>query len=266
MFYWLLAVLVLIVAILYWRNQARRNSEERERSERRARTDALLSKVLLGEGATIGRNTRNPSGTISRPLPSPLERRLPFVPAPEAPVDVEMLLKDEPEVVAQRARELLDRPTNVPSDTQAASTMANTTRSARSPLSLQSGDIDVPLDSLTIAWFEARGYITRAAPDDAAPIKALLRHRDDEKRNYAFVHDRGRLTAQRAAGLLEKARGAGMTRLLVAAEHGADPAVNSARLRDVQVIDWIALDREMKRIDFRVAAKIIAIARERAHA
>jgi hypothetical protein len=130
-------------------------------------------------------------------------------------------------------------------------------------LSLLEGRIEVPLDSLVAAWFAARGYVLKPAPDSAQPIRLLMTHRDDPERTYAFFFDRGRLHAQRAASLLEKAHALGMHRLLVAAEHGADVAVSSSRLRDVVVVDWVALDRELKKIDFSVAAKLIAIARTR---
>jgi hypothetical protein len=119
----------------------------------------------------------------------------------------------------------------------------------------------VPLDKLVVAGFEARGYDARRAPAEARPISLLLSHHEDPTRSYAFFYDRGRLTAARAGAVLEKARALDMSKLLVAAEHGADPAVAPPKLADVQVMDWPAIDRALKRVDARVAAKIIAIAR-----
>jgi hypothetical protein len=136
-------------------------------------------------------------------------------------------------------------------------------RPASSPLSLLDGRIEVPLDALVVAWFSARGYLMKPAPTSAQPISLLMSHREDRDRNYAFFFDRGRLHAQRAAEVLNKARAHGMKRLLVAAEHGADANVASARLHDVVVLDWVSLDREIRKLDFGIAAKLIAIARTR---
>jgi hypothetical protein len=263
MVYLLLILIAAVVVALIWRQGQQRKREEREREERRARTDELLAKVLLGENPTPTRSGRITGQSMAKPVLSPLERRMPQL-NPSQPVDIDILLGDESDSVADRARSQLGKPTNFSLDTD-GTTLARPTIVSNSPISLQSGELDVPLDFLTVAWFEARGYVAKPAPEEAMPIQLLLEHRGERDRRYAFVYDRGRLTAQRAASLLEAARGLGMNKLLVAAEHGADPAVNSARLRDVQLMDWVSLDREMKRIDFRVAAKIIAIARERAH-
>jgi hypothetical protein len=249
------------VAVLLWRQSEERKRLARERDERRARTDELLAKVLLGEDPAQGRRTaggRPPS--IAKPVAAPIERMVKPAPGGEQ-IDIDILLGDEPDSVAERARRQLERPTNLATDLGDPAAAGRTTTLSTSPLSLADGQLDVPLDALVVAWFEARGYVARKAPETAAPVTLLLVHREDAARSYAFCFDRGRLHAQRAATLLEKARELGMAKLLVAAEHGADPAVSSSRLRDVQVMDWVAIEREMKKIDFRVAAKIIAIAR-----
>ncbi|MDH5513213.1 MAG: hypothetical protein OEY27_08395 [Gammaproteobacteria bacterium] len=262
-FYLLLAVVIVAVAVLLLRQNQSRQRIEREREERRARTDELLARVLLGEEPARGRKTASGrTQSMAKPLAPPAQRMVKPA-AGGQQIDIDILLGDEPDSVAERARRQLARPTNFAPDMGNSSAAAGTTTtmSSPSPLSLSDGQLDVPLDALVVAWFEARGYVTRPAPDSARPISLLLAHRDDSSRSYAFFFDRGRLHAQRAASLLEQARQLGMSKLLVAAEHGADPAVGSTRLRDVQVMDWIAIDREMKKLDFRVAAKIIAIAR-----
>lgn len=257
--YLVIGLVVVAVAVLLLRQTAERKRVEREREERRARTDELLARVLLGEGPGQGRKAGGRAASLAKPVAHPIERV--SKPADGKPqVDIDILLGDEPDSVAERARRQLARPTNFATDLGDSSTVARPITNS-SPLSLQDGQLDVSLDALVIAWFEARGYTCSPAPADAQPITLLLAHRDDDSRSYAFVFDRGRLHAQRAAALLEKAQALGANKLLVAAEHGADPAVGSSRLRDVQVMDWVAIDREMKRIDFRVAAKIIAIAR-----
>ncbi len=260
--YLILAVLAAALAYVVWRRNAERQRIERERAERRARTDELLARVLLGEDSSRGRPTASgrPS-SMARPVPPPIDRMVKPTAGGER-IDVNMLLSDEPTTIAARARRQLEQPTNIVGDGGSPTTAAHATTAApASPLSLHDGQLDVPLDGLVVAWFEARGYAVRRARAEAQPITLLLHHAEEPARNYAFFYFRGRLTPARAAAVLDKARAIGMTKLLVAAEHGADPAVGSGRLADVQVMDWPAIDRAMKRIDARVAAKILAIAR-----
>lgn len=259
--YLILVVLAAALAYVVWRRNAERHRIERERAERRARTDELLARVLLGEDSSRGRPTASGRPSMARAVPPPIDRMVKPTAGGER-IDVNLLLSDEPTTIAARARRQLEQPTNVIGDGGSPTTVAHTTAGApASPLSLHDGQLDVPLDGLVVAWFEARGYAVRRAPAEAQPITLLLHHAEEPARNYAFFFYRGRLTPARASAVLDKARAIGMTKLLVAAEHGADSAVGSGRLADVQVMDWPAIDRAMKRIDARVAAKILAIAR-----
>lgn len=261
----LIVLLAVLVATLLWRHNETRVRIERQREVRRARSDQMLARVLLGEERaerhTVG------GGPVTEVLQPPSTPRGPATRTPavtQQPVEVDILLEGEPTSIAEQAREQLGRPTTLLSGLAGASTASRAQDNASSPpLSLLEGRIEVPLDALVVAWFSARGYAMKPAPDSAEPIRLLMTHRDDRGRSYAFFFDRGRLHAQRAAALLEKARALGINRLLVAAEHGADPTVASARLRDVVVLDWVVLDREMKKLDFSIAAKLIAIARTR---
>jgi hypothetical protein len=261
---WVYFVLVLlVVGLLYtvWRRNAQQRQIERERAERRARTDELLARVLLGEESSRGGPTAGGRPSLAKPVLPPIDRMVKPTAAGQR-IDVNALLSDEPTTVAARARRQLEQPTGFIGDAGGPTTAASVTTGApASPLSLSDGKLDVPLDGLVVAWFEARGYAARRAPADAQPISLLLHHGEDASRNYAFLYYRGRLTAARTAAALEKARALGMSKLLVAAEHGAEPAVGSGRLSDVQVMDWPAIDRALKRIDARVAAKILSIAR-----
>jgi hypothetical protein len=263
---WFLLLIVLLaalVAVLLWRQNEARSRVERERGERRARTDQMLARVLLGEDRaerhTIG------GGPVTEVLQAPASGPATRTAAvTQQPVDVDILLEGEPTTVAEQARQQLGRPTTLLSGLGGESTAPRDEgRPSTAPLSLLEGRIEVPLDALVLAWFSARGYLMKRAPDSAQPISLLMTHRESRDRNYAFYFDRGRLHAQRAAELLEKARALGMNRLLVAAEHGADANVASARLRDVLVLDWVSLDREIRKLDFGIAAKLIAIARTR---
>jgi hypothetical protein len=260
----LIGLVAIAIAAWLWRQHRAQVLVQREREERRARTDQLLARVLLGE-------ERGERHTVGGPVPSLRSNPVADVALPEASsaatgkaVDVDIMLSDEPEAVAEEVRQRLARPTTLLSGLAGDSTGIRTEGGVPpSPLSLLDGVLDVSLDALVLVWFAARGYVSTPAPASAQPIRLLLTHHDDVERSYAFFFDRGRLHAQRAAELLEKAQGLGMNRLLVAAEHGADPGVNSAKLRDVLVMDWVTLDREFRKIDFRVAAKLIAIARSR---
>lgn len=260
----LIFVLAALVAALLWRHNEARLRIEREREGRRARTDQMLARVLLGEDRaerhTIG---GGPVTEVLQPPSPPAGPVTKTAAATQQPVDVDFLLEGEPTTVAERARQQLGRPTTI----HGLGGEPTSPRAGRDPaapsLSLLEGRIEVPLDALVVAWFSARGYRMRPAPESAQPIRLLMTHRDDSERNYAFFFDRGRLHAQRAAEMLAKARSHGMQRLLVAAEHGADANVASARLRDVLVLDWVSLDREIRKLDFGIAAKLVAIARTR---
>ena len=264
---WFLLLIVLLatlVAVLLWRHEERRSRTERQREVRRARSDQMLARVLLGEDRaerhTIG---GGPVTEVLQPPAPPGGPATRTAAVTQQPVDVDILLEGEPTAVAEQARQQLGRPTTL-AGLGGESTATRAGGRPTSPsLSLLEGRIEVPLDGLVVAWFSARGYLVKRAPESAQPIALLMTHREDRDRNYAFFFDRGRLHAQRAAELLEKARALGMNRLLVAAEHGADANVASARLRDVLVLDWVSLDREIRKLDFGIAAKLIAIARTR---
>lgn len=256
----LIVLLSTLVAVLLWRQNEARARIARERQQRRARTDQMLARVLLGEDRaerhTIG---GGPVTEIRQPPSAPTTRSA----ATQQPVDVDILLEGEATSVAEQARQQLARPTTFASLTGESAAASADGRPGSPRLSLREGRIDVPLDALVLAWYSARGYLMKPAPESAQPIRLLMTHRDDRERNYAFFFDRGRLNAQRAAELLEKARALGMKRLLVAAEHGADASLTSSRLRDVLVLDWVSVDREMSKLDFGIAAKLIAVARSR---
>jgi hypothetical protein len=261
----LIVLLATLVAALLWRHNEARSRIERERQGRRARADQMLARVLLGEERaerhTIG------GGPVTEVLPPPTPAGGPTTrtaAATQQPVEVDFLLEGEPTSAAEQARQQLARPTMLLSGLVGEPAAAGAeSRSASPPLSLLEGRIDVPLDALVVAWFSARGYLMRPAPESAQPIRLLMTHRDDRDRSYAFFFDRGRLHAQRAADLLEKARAAGMKRLLVAAEHGADANIAWQRRNDMLVLDWVTVDREIRKLDFGIAAKLIAVARTR---
>lgn len=269
----LIVLLVVLVVLLLLRQNQARSRAARERDERRARTDQVLARALRGDDRqhrhTVGASWAEPPALTIAPArpreeppaePAPTIGRSTVVQA----VDIDILLGDEPATIAEQARRQLERSTTMLSGLAGQATVSPGAAGTAAPsLSVLDGRIDVTLDALVVAWFAARGYVASRAPASAEPITLLLRHRSDSDRSYAFFFERGRLSALRAGAMVEKARALGMNRLLVAAEHGAEPSVGSSRLRDVLVLDWVSLDRELKKLDFRIAAKIVAMARMR---
>jgi hypothetical protein len=123
----------------------------------------------------------------------------------------------------------------------------------------------VPVRELALAWFEARGYRASSASLAVRPIELVLRHKKDPGRAYAFIVERERVTADRVAALVEHANSIGLTRLLVAAESGIEPDTRKRFRREgVRLVDQYEMRREFDKLDLRVAAKIIAVARSRA--
>jgi hypothetical protein len=123
----------------------------------------------------------------------------------------------------------------------------------------------VPVRELALAWFEARGYRASSASLAVRPIELVLRHRKDPGRAYAFIVERERVTSDRVAALVEHANSIGLTRLLVAAESGIEPDTRKRFRREgVRLVDQYEMRREFDKLDLRVAAKIIAVARSRA--
>jgi len=127
-------------------------------------------------------------------------------------------------------------------------------------------DIDaVPVRELVLAWFEARGYRPAALPADSQPMELLLRHNATPERAYAFMMVRDALTAQRVSSLFTLARASGFKRLLIAAGTAADAElVEKVGAQGVKIFDAERIRGELGKIDIRIAAKIIAVARVRA--
>lgn len=119
-----------------------------------------------------------------------------------------------------------------------------------------------PLREVALAWFEARGYRSAPASPAVRPIERVLRHRQDATRGYAFVVEVQPVSDRRIEQLQALALSVGLKRLLVVAEAGASGAT-SRRHRGLRLMDRDALAAELDRLDLGVAAKIIAIARQR---
>jgi len=122
----------------------------------------------------------------------------------------------------------------------------------------------IPVRDLVLTWFEARGYRAKAVSVRFRPVELELRHHADPSRNYAFVVEREKVTAPRAAALLKQAKATGMGRLLIAAEAGVDPfSQREMRRMGVRAFDRASIRAEIESVDLRIAAKIIGVARGR---
>ena len=129
----------------------------------------------------------------------------------------------------------------------------------------QTGERAVPVRELALAWFEARGYRPSSASQAVRPIELVLRHRKDPGRAYPFIVEQRLVTSERVAVLVGHAQSIGLTRVLVAAESGIEPGTGQRfRRQGVRLVDQREMRREFEKLDLRIAAKIIAVARGRA--
>jgi hypothetical protein len=249
-------VVVLLVAllILLRRRTTRRRTASLARQER-----ALEALSLLRD---------------SRLVPPPMEQAVEVF-------DVEALLGDE--AVAAAAPAPVDAPPRAARRNEGNDTLGGLGAASEQPVAAESAPArtlpernaergsgerglgaDVPIRDLVLVWFEARGYQASVASRAVLPIEYVLRHRGDPARAYAFVALSERLTAELGAGLIERAHGLGLERLLVTSEDGAERTVRRAlRRQGLRLMDRGAIDDALAKMEFRVAAKIVAVAAAR---
>jgi hypothetical protein len=215
--------------------------------------------------------------------PPPLEQAVELDDA----VEIDSLLSGESDTVAAQARRQLERTTDVDLTAGVRNlsfSLATPSPPVRpvpvpAPLPLRRADppiaaaggpttdeiARVPARELVLAWFEARGYRPAALPPDVRPIELLLRHGKTPERAYAFVVETEALSTQRISSLFTLARASGFQRLLIASESPLAPAlVETSRRQGLRIFDEASIRAELGKIDIRVAAKIIAVARGRA--
>ncbi|HRK56067.1 MAG TPA: hypothetical protein PLQ67_00925 [Burkholderiaceae bacterium] len=143
--------------------------------------------------------------------------------------------------------------------------LASESQQAKSMAPEQAPARMLPLKGLILAWFEARGYRRAPASPALMPIEMVLRHKDDPARVYGVVVEEHFVAPDRVRALREQAKSVGLMRLLVVANEGAEPeAYDVLRKKGVRVMDRAAIEQEFSQLDFGVAAKIIAVARQRA--
>lgn len=257
-----------------------------------------IDSLLEGESEAVAARAREmlsaPTGvsTDFDDLPAALTNALSPPPPPPPPVEAPRALRPEsaipPTIAIPLPRAMADlqaqmaasRPGAEVSAASAASATAAAARSAAtaaalSPVALPvqppppppppADDISrIPVRDLVLTWFEARGYRAKAVSVRFRPVELELRHHSDPNRNYAFVVEREKVTAQRSAALLKQAKASGLSRLLIAAEAGVDPfSQREMRRMGVRAFDRNSIRAEIESVDLRIAAKIIGVARGR---
>jgi hypothetical protein len=126
-------------------------------------------------------------------------------------------------------------------------------------------EVSVQVRDLVQVFYEARGYRPVPAARVALPIELVLRHRSDPLRSYAFAPLAERVTEPVARAMLERARRIDQSRVLIAAEGGVAPELANALLtQGVRVLDSAAIEAQLAQLDLPTAAKVRAVARQRA--
>lgn len=128
-----------------------------------------------------------------------------------------------------------------------------------------STEATVQVRDLVQVFYEARGYRPVPAGRVARPIELVLRHKSDPLRSYAFAPLAEPVTEPVARAMLERARRIDQSRVLIAAENGVAPELmNSLLTQGVRVLDGAAIEAQLARLDLPTAAKVRAVARQRA--
>jgi len=118
---------------------------------------------------------------------------------------------------------------------------------------------------LVEALYEARGFRPAPARPSARPIEAVLTHKSDAKRAYAFASLAQPPSEVGLQSIVERARGIGQKRVLIAVEaamvtdpDGEQPA------HGVRLLSRSAIEAQLGRLDAGVAERIRRAAGQRA--
>jgi hypothetical protein len=123
----------------------------------------------------------------------------------------------------------------------------------------------VPVRDLVQVFYEARGFRPTPADPSARPIDTVLAHKSDAQRAYAFVPLQRPPSAAALQSIIERARGIGRKRVLIAVEDGtaSGPEVELPA-HGVRVLDRAAIEAQLARLDAGVADRIRDMAWRRA--
>lgn len=122
-----------------------------------------------------------------------------------------------------------------------------------------------PVRDLVQVFYEARGFRALVADASASPIELVLTHKADANRGYAFAPVEGPLSAELVRAIVARARAIGQQRVLISSEAAIEPALaESLSLPGVRVLDGVAIEAQLARLDAHLSQKVRAAAARRA--
>lgn len=123
----------------------------------------------------------------------------------------------------------------------------------------------VQVRDLVQVFYEARGFRPAPADPSARPVEAVLAHKSDAQRAYAFAPLPQPPSQATLRSIIERARGIGQRRVLIAVEGGMFPAPEvELPAHGVRLLDRAAIEAQLARLDADVADRIRAAAARRA--
>jgi hypothetical protein len=123
----------------------------------------------------------------------------------------------------------------------------------------------IPVRDLVQVFYEARGFRPAPADPSARPVEAVLAHKSDAQRAYAFAPLAQPLSQATLRSIIERARGIGQKRVLIAVEGGTSPVPEvELPAHGVRVLDRAAIEAQLARLDAAVADRIRTTAWQRA--
>lgn len=200
-------------------------------------------------------------------------------------VDLEALLSSVPPRIAAETRDVLDVPTNIVTG-PLPPPASGVTPPAAPPLSLSAeaappAPVTAPrrappprptladllagtsLRDLALAWYQARGYRSSPVSSALAPIACVLRHREDPSRVYAVIEPTRQAVDEAVLDVwLARAQAVGVGRVLVLIDAAIDLQADARK--GVRLLNRVRLEAELRRLDPRIAARIIGIVKARA--
>jgi hypothetical protein len=117
-----------------------------------------------------------------------------------------------------------------------------------------------PVRDLVQALYEARGFRCSPAAGSASPIEAVLTHRSDERRAYAFAPLAQPPSPAQLTSIFERGRAIGQKRLLIAVE-SPGPGIDAEQpQRGVRLVSRATIEAHLARLAPETAATIRAAA------
>ena len=122
-----------------------------------------------------------------------------------------------------------------------------------------------PVRDLVQVFFEARGFRPAPADPSAQPIAMVLAHKSDAQRAYAFAPLAQPPSAAALQSIIERAQDIGQKRVLIAVEGEAAIGTGAETpAHGVRVLDRVAIEAQLGRLDTAIAERIRAKAWQRA--